>query len=224
MSGAMNRLYLIRHGENPANLTKEFSCRDVDYSLTPKGELQARQTAEFFTGKDIHAIFTSPLKRSQETAGIIAGKLGLTPIIMENFREIDVGDLEGQPVTRELWECHDQVVASWLMGKPETRFPNGENYLEAWERMRVGVKQIFTGKQQYNVIVVGHGGLFTATIKELCPNMDFSLLLTRENHNCSISEIQIEVRDEDLYGELETWGSCTHLSGQAADLISGHPG
>ena len=41
----MNHLYLVRHGENVANLTKEFSCCKVDYSLTAKGVLQAQQTA-----------------------------------------------------------------------------------------------------------------------------------------------------------------------------------
>ena len=73
----MNRLYLVRHGENPANLTKEFSYRRVDYGLTPKGVLQARQTAEFFKGKAVHAVYSSPLKRAAETAGIIAAELEL---------------------------------------------------------------------------------------------------------------------------------------------------
>ena len=41
----MTHLYLIRHGENLANLTKEFSYLKVDYPLTPKGRLQAEQTA-----------------------------------------------------------------------------------------------------------------------------------------------------------------------------------
>ena len=42
----MQRVFLIRHGENQANLTKEFSYRLVDYPLNAKGILQARQTAE----------------------------------------------------------------------------------------------------------------------------------------------------------------------------------
>ena len=67
----LNRLYLVRHGENMANLTKEFSYRHVDYSLTPKGVLQAQQTAAYFTDKHIHEIYTSPLKRAVETADII---------------------------------------------------------------------------------------------------------------------------------------------------------
>jgi broad specificity phosphatase PhoE len=39
--GIMTRVYLVRHGENKANITKEFSSRKVDYPLTPKGRLQA---------------------------------------------------------------------------------------------------------------------------------------------------------------------------------------
>lgn len=40
----MNIIYLVRHGENKANLTKEFSYKKVDYPLTPKGVIQAQQT------------------------------------------------------------------------------------------------------------------------------------------------------------------------------------
>jgi broad specificity phosphatase PhoE len=47
----MTTLYLVRHGENLANITKEFSYRAVDYPLTPKGILQAEQTAEYFAAK-----------------------------------------------------------------------------------------------------------------------------------------------------------------------------
>ena len=59
-----NRLYLLRHGENPANLSKVFSNRHVDHPLTEKGILQAQQTADYFVGQELQAICTSPLKRS----------------------------------------------------------------------------------------------------------------------------------------------------------------
>jgi broad specificity phosphatase PhoE len=65
----MNRLYLVRHGENRANLTKEFSSRLVDYPLTAKGVLQAQQTADYFQQRagagGIDAVYSSPLKRSR---------------------------------------------------------------------------------------------------------------------------------------------------------------
>ena len=71
----MNRLFLVRHGENVANLTKEFSYRLVDRSLTDKGVEQARQTAVYFQDKSIHAVYTSPLKRAAETAARMGGRL-----------------------------------------------------------------------------------------------------------------------------------------------------
>ncbi len=54
----MIKIYLVRHGENVANLTKEFSHRKVDHSLTPKGRLQAEQIAAYF--KDIRIITNVP--------------------------------------------------------------------------------------------------------------------------------------------------------------------
>ena len=38
-------VWYIRHGENPANLTGELSCRNVDYPLTERGVAQATALA-----------------------------------------------------------------------------------------------------------------------------------------------------------------------------------
>jgi broad specificity phosphatase PhoE len=59
----MKRLYWVRHGESIVNLTKEFSHRLVDKPLTPKGTLQAQQTADYFIDKKIDAIYCSPLNK-----------------------------------------------------------------------------------------------------------------------------------------------------------------
>ena len=190
----MNRLYLVRHGENPANLTKEFSYRRVDYGLTSKGSLQAKQTAELFQRRAIHAVYSSPLKRAAETAGIIAAELGLRVEVIEDLREVNVGDLEGQPVTSELWAHHDSIIADWLGGKPETRFPNGEDYAMLWKRTQAAFERIVAGREGENIVVVGHGGMFSFTLHDLCPDVDLNTLRATENHNCSITEIQVESR------------------------------
>lgn len=65
-----NTVYLIRHGENPANLTHDFSYKQVDFSLTAKGILQAEQTADYFKSQAPDEIYASPLKRARETAEI----------------------------------------------------------------------------------------------------------------------------------------------------------
>jgi broad specificity phosphatase PhoE len=226
----MNHLFLVRHGENLANLTKELSSRRVDYSLTPKGILQAEQTARHFlaareagrAGYGIHAIYSSPLKRARETAEIIAGHLGLSVAVMDNFREIDVGDMELQPPTLEVWAVHNRIIEGWFRGQVETAFPNGDNYITICNRMRAGIELIVTGTDDQSSIIVGHGGILTVTLPDLCRGVDLSYLRT-ENHNCSISEIEIEWKDGHLDGRLITWASHAHLHGPAADLVSGLP-
>jgi len=226
----MSRLFLVRHGENLANLTKEFSSRIVDYSLTPKGILQAEQTARYFlaaaeagrAGYHIQAVYSSPLKRARETAEIIASHLGLPFVVMDDFREIDVGDMELQPPTMEAWALHNRIIEGWFRGQAEKAFPNGDNYITICSRMRAGIKQIIAGKDDQSSIVVGHGGIFTVTLPDLCPQVDLSYLRT-ENHNCSISAIEVEWRDGRLEGRLITWASHSHLHGPAADLVSGLP-
>jgi len=219
----MNLLYWVRHGENRANITKEFSCKRVDYSLTPKGVLQAQQTASYFVGKDIHQIYSSPLKRALETAEIIASKINLDVIVMENLRETDVGDLENQPPSAETWAIHRKVMRDWFNGKHETSFPGGEDYFTLWGRLQAGLVQILAGKTNQNIIVVGHGGMLYSAIQSLCPEIDLDWLRHAESHNCSITKLGISLQDGQIDAKLITWAAHDHLYGDAANLISGIP-
>src|SRR5262249_42562434 len=157
---------------NTANLTKEFSHRLIDYSLTPKGMLQAQQTGEFFKGQPIDAIYCSPLKRALETAEIIGRAIGITPMVVEHFREVNVGALERLGGTAEAWATHDSIVRAWFDGQPELLFPGGENYHMLLARMRSGIEQALGGVDGKHIIVVGHGGIFTFTLKDICGDID----------------------------------------------------
>ncbi len=220
----MTQLYLVRHGENLANLTKEFSHRAVDYPLTAKGVLQAEQTARFLADKGISAIYSSPLRRAAETAQHLADLLGQPVIVSEAFRELNVGDLEGQPPTAEAWAAHNEVLRAWRRGELETAFPGGENFLQMWQRVSAGFQQVVQRHPDEAVAIFAHGGVFASSVKALCPNVDLSGVLRQENHNCSISEIDVALgADGKLHGELVYWAACHHISGEAADFVSGLP-
>jgi broad specificity phosphatase PhoE len=216
-----NRLYLVRHGENTANLTQEFSYRQVDYSLTAEGVLQAQQTAAYFADKHIHELYTSPLKRAVETADILARVLHVPVVMLEHFREINIGTLEGQPVRAEYWELYHRIFDDWFAGKVDTAFPGGENYITLWERMRAGLQRVLAHKAGQNMIIVGHGGIFTATLKDVCPGIDVEWLRQRPNHNGSITEIMAVWRHGTVAGELIHWASAAHLHGEAAEVVPG---
>ncbi len=183
-----NTIYLVRHGENPANITYEFTYKKVDYSLTLKGILQAQQTSEYFIGRDIHEIYASPLKRAKETAEIIAQPLHLPVTIMEQFREINVGDLEEMPPTKENWKIHDRIVEAWFEGKHNVPFPGGEDYNSLLSRLRNGLLMVTANKTGKHIVIVGHAGIFTRTIQDICPDVDIQKVLRNPNYNCSITE------------------------------------
>ena len=218
----MNTIYLVRHGENTANLTKEFSYKTVDYPLTPKGVLQAQQTGEHFKDQRIDAIFTSPLKRTVETAAIIGRADGIAPVVMEQFREVNVGALEAMRGSAESWATHDRIVKAWFEGQPELMFPEGENYHMLLARMRSGIDQVLRDQDGKNIIVVGHGGIFTFTLKDICRDIDLATLIAQPSHNCSITEIEMRAVDGQLDGVLKRWAAFDHLSGEAAAFVTGH--
>jgi probable phosphoglycerate mutase len=226
MEGAdakVTKLYLVRHGENKANLTKEYSYKKVDYSLTPKGLLQARQTAEYFRDKHIEAIYASPLKRAIETAVIIGQEVGLPVTVLENFREVNVGDLDGQVISKDNFKLYMNTMRDWEAGIAETSFPGGENHLMLVERFRSGLETVIRDNPDKSVIVVGHGGMFLAGLDWLCPEV---VTRRRENPdypNCALSEMDVNDVDGRYVGTLVSWAIHAHLSGEAAELTMAIP-
>jgi broad specificity phosphatase PhoE len=217
----MNTIFLVRHGENRANITKEFSYKHIDYPLTEKGRLQAHQTARYFREKQIDAIYTSPLKRAQETADMIGGELRLPVTVLEEFREVNVGTLELQPVSKALWDFHNAIVRNWWNGQPDSQFPGGENYHQLLARMQRGLSLVLQSQRDTRSIIVGHGGIFTFTVKDICPEADHDEIWQTAAHNCSIS--RLDFAETKLTATLHTWADSRHLTGEAAQLISGVP-
>ena len=217
----MNRLYWVRHGESVVNITKEMSHRLVDKPLTPKGVIQARQTADYFIDKNIDAIYCSPLKRAWETADIIAERLELPVIPLENFREVNIGDLERCPPDADGWALHMQIVSAWMAGDKTARFPGGEDGFELRKRILSGLRTALPQNGNAAILIVGHGGSFVSVVRDFCPDIELDWLKSAHMENCSITEIQFD--HVELTGKLVSWASHDHLYGEAAELIPGIP-
>lgn len=210
----MNTVHFVRHGENPANLNREFSHRVVDYPLTPRGVAQAEATARLIVGAPISAVFTSPLVRARQTAEIIAAPLGLPVVVVEAFREVNVGALELRPPTPEDWALHDDIFARWLAGEAALRFPEGESHADLCERMRVGLVETLRDRDEEELVIVAHGGILAATIWAFCDNItpaEMTLI-----PNCSVTRLRMEAQDGDVRGTVEAWAECAHLSEEHA--------
>lgn len=208
----MNTFFFIRHGENWANITREFSYQKVDYSLTTKGRQQAQQTADYLLAMEIDEIYCSPLKRAVETASIIASGLQLPITPLEQFREINVGALEDQPPSTENWNLHDDIVAAWHKGKTGIVFPGGENYIQLLQRIQTGLCTISQGKKEKKIVIVAHAGILAATIQDLCPHITNHQMMDAPVENCSIAQVEINICRNIPIGKLITWADTAHLA------------
>ena len=114
------------------------------------------------------------------------------------------------------------VYKKWKNGELDYKFPDGESYNEMRERFKRALLTIFHEKNNKNIAIIGHGGIFSSTIWNFFNN-DKKKPFIIENNNCSISEINIETSGDDVHCELIRFGDFSHLSGFASELISGYP-
>jgi broad specificity phosphatase PhoE len=209
-------LYVVRHGENPANINREFSYKLVDYSLNEKGVRQAEETAVYFRDAGIDEIYSSPLKRAVETAEIIAAPLGLPVTVVEEFRENNVGDLESQPPSDENWALHDRIIADWYAGRHDSAFPGGEDFLTLIRRVRVGLTTVLGNgngaRGERRIVVVAHGGILNGMARGIATGPELGPFGTSRCPNCSISEFVARLVEGDVKLHLREWAACGHLS------------
>ncbi len=90
-------IYIVRHGQTEMNNRKALQGRS-DVPLNEIGRRQACSAAEKLKDIRFDRVYTSPLKRSIQTARIIAPYV--EPVIEDRLIEMDYGPYEGCDLTR----------------------------------------------------------------------------------------------------------------------------
>jgi len=91
----MVKLYLIRHAESEWNPIGRYQGL-LDPELSERGREQAKSLGERLKDIELHAIYSSPLKRTMQTALEIARRKGMEVIPEERVIEIDHGVVLGK--------------------------------------------------------------------------------------------------------------------------------
>ena len=145
-------VHLLRHGEvhNPAKI---LYGRLPGYRLSTTGEAMAMAAAEWFAGKDVTHLVSSPLERAQQTAAPIAETLSL-PVQLDE-RLIEAGNaFEGLRVgvgdgalraPRHWWKLRNPFRPSW-----------GEPYVEIAARMLAAVEAARDAARGHEAVLVSH--------------------------------------------------------------------
>jgi probable phosphoglycerate mutase len=160
--GEATRLYIIRHAQSQGNTGEDLTTGDPD--LTEVGHEQARRLAKRFEGQLIDAVYSSPLRRTQETAQYVADAMGGLEVIPKaDLREVTMGqadsDIRLLPEEEQIRVAHRIVNdGTW------DAFPGSEGSATARERTARVMDEIVAAHPSQRVVVVAHAGFIQTYI------------------------------------------------------------
>jgi len=206
----MTDLILIRHGQTPTNVAGRWEGWG-DSSLTPRGEAQAAAVADRLAGEEepIAALYTSPLRRAQQTAAAIGIALGLDPIPVDDLREINFGEADGTSV-EEMETTRPALYARWKdRSDMMFQWPGGERRIDFYRRLARACDDILARHPQETVAVVTHGGALRACLAHLLSEQ-MSAWWRYALDNCGVSRVRVDGSQR----ELLTLNDVAHLPTQ----------
>jgi probable phosphoglycerate mutase len=182
--------------------------RSAGVHLTQTGKEEAEAASEILSNFQIDKLFSSPLERTLETAGIFSKKLNLKIEINKQVTEVDFGDWTRKQF-RELEE--DEKWKLFNSFRSGTRIPNGEMMTEVQSRMVKEIERIRNTNQDKNIIIVSHGDPIRLTVSHYM-GIPIDFILRLKINTASITILRINNYGPELI--------CYNYSGDLTRLIA----
>lgn len=204
------KVYLVRHGESEANVSKMHQT--ADEPLTTLGKTQATQVADRFKTISIQKIISSPFVRAFDTATEIKKVTGLEIETSELFTEVKrPSELKG--VFRESNESKDvfnKIIEN--ESDPAWHYSDEENFYDLKNRVKRAIEFLENQKQE-EIAVVTHSVFirmligFLAFGERMNPDMLRDLGDHFKINNTGITLLEFE---HDIW-KILTWNDYAHL-------------
>ena len=172
----MKNILLIRHGQSEWNKLNLFTgFKNIE--LSEQGIDEANKAGQNFKNLNIKfdIVFTSELKRAQETAKIILKNLdqwdhlyGEGKIITDiNLNERDYGDLTGLNKKETADKFGEEQVHKWRRGYSDQP-PNGESLEDVVRRVKIyfeeSINPAIQSADNNNILIAAHGNSLRALL------------------------------------------------------------
>jgi probable phosphoglycerate mutase len=156
--GTPTTLILVRHGETAHTRDKKFSGRGGDDpGLNADGRAQVRAVADWLAplAEEIDAVVTSPLRRTTETAEIIAERLGKTLDVEDGLAEAAFGSWDGLTFA-EVREKYPDDLEAWLGSLDVAPGGAGDSFTAMDTRVRRARDRLIAAHPGKAVLAVSH--------------------------------------------------------------------
>lgn len=173
----LTTLILTRHGETIWNRKGKLQG-ETDIPLSRKGVSEAKALTKRFnlsSGIQIHAIYTSKLKRAIHTAELATKELGIPIKKLKSLNERNYGIFEGKTIPH-----------SFLIKE----IKKGESKLKFEKRVISTFKKLLEKHKGETLLVVCHGGVIRVLFKHV-KNISDEEIITYSFPNTSVSIFEI---------------------------------
>jgi broad specificity phosphatase PhoE/ribonuclease HI len=145
--------HLLRHGQTEHTPERRFSGRnELPLSLT--GRVEAEAAAVRAAGLGVEVVIASPLRRTRETAEIVAAALGLPVTFDPDLVELDFGDVEG--LTFDEARAKHPLATRRFMTDISVAAPGGESITDVGTRVSRARRRILSDHAGKTVLIVSH--------------------------------------------------------------------
>ncbi len=208
------KLYFIRHGETDNTRDKVFAP-DPD-PLNANGRMQATQLAERLKEEvPFDLLFTSPIKRAEETAGILGNAIGCTPQVEDIFREKKIASsFLNKPFYHESIKDIRAMIREKNRTEPAWHYEDEENFLDIRARAGKAIAYL-ESLQKEKIAIVTH----STFIKALALTLMFEEHLTFDIYyrfllstNIKAGGMVVFEHREPLHWHLVEWNDYRHLN------------
>jgi probable phosphoglycerate mutase len=157
--GTATTLVLVRHGVTEHTTGKRFTggLGGDNLGLTDEGRDQARGTADWLSplAEGIDVVVSSPVRRTLETAEILAARLGKTFVTDDGLAEMEFGAWEGLTFA-EVRERHPDDLDAWLGSLDVGPGGTGESLRTVQERVLASLEKVLADHAGQTVLAVSH--------------------------------------------------------------------
>jgi len=156
---AATTLILVRHGVTEHTTGKRFSggLASANPGLSDEGRLQAAATGAWLGphAGTIDLLVASPVRRTRETAEVIAAALGVEAIVEEpGFAEMEFGAWDGLTFL-EVAEQHAEDMEAWF-GNLDHQPGGGESFRAVEKRVLAARDRLLDEHAGKTIVVVSH--------------------------------------------------------------------
>lgn len=204
-------LYLVRHGESLAN--KKLFHHRPETPLSKRGVEQAKIVALRLKNIEVDFIYSSPHKRTKQTAEIIAKKKNISVEFWENLKEIRTpSQVWGKSIEdKETAEIDERSLQGFIKGE---RYSDEETFAELSARGQNVLDHLLKEHKEQKVLCVSHGTMTKMIVarilfgNKLTPKI---FVLLRKHLWANNTGITICEYTEKYGWTLNTWNDSSHL-------------